>query len=219
MEKHFTVLKSKGEIRQNRVFVIDDDCGVGRQLQIILESRGFRVDTFLSAVDFLASGGAARIGCVLTDVQMPGMNGLELQKELRGSNARLAVIVMAGSGLVTVAVEAMKAGAIDFLEKPFSEEVLVSSVRRALEIVSLTAASSSLVEDARRRIASLTRREKDVFDLVVGGSSNKIAARALHISPRTVEIHRARAIDKLGAKSLADLVRMSIAGTRSHRAA
>ncbi len=202
------------EVPGERVFVVDDDADMRRELRTLLEAGGFRVDTFDSAAGFLAGGAAAATGCVLADVRMPDMNGLELQSELTRCGSRLAVVIMADHGLVAAAVRAMKAGAVDFLEKPFSEATLLDCVRRALQCVSSAKVSSSLVDVARQRIACLTTREKQVFDLVVAGSSNKIIAQELRISPRTVEIHRARATSKMGAKSVTDLVRMAIAGAR-----
>ncbi len=198
--------------RTNRVFVIDDDAEIRAALRIALETNGFHVDTFDSAVRFLTSGGAALVGCVLTDVRMPGMTGIELQKILLECGAHVAIVVMAGRGVVDIAVRAMKAGAVDFLEKPFSEAVLIESIARALELVSQRESLSSLVTNARDRIALLTKREKEVLDLVVIGDSNRVVARELRISPRTVEVHRARVIRKMGATSLAELVRMSVAG-------
>jgi two-component system response regulator FixJ len=205
-------------IRLNRVFIIDDDIDVLDVLRSALETAGFRVDAFGSAIRFLSSGAAALAGCVLTDFQMPGMNGLELQKELSRRGARMAVVVMAGHGIVKIAVRAMRAGAIDFLEKPFSEAALIESVGRALDFVSKAETSSSLVETARERIALLTKREREVFDLVVAGDANKAIARELRISPRTVELHRAHMVKKMGTRSLAQLVCLSIAGARVHRA-
>ncbi len=205
----------KREVRLNRVFVIDDDIDIQDGLRTALETAGFRVDTFGSAIRFLASGAASLAGCVLTDFQMPGMNGLELQKELIRIGAHMAVVVMAGRGIVKVAVRAMKAGAIDFLEKPFGEAALLESVGRALDFVSKAETSSSLIGTARERIALLTKREREVFDLVVSGDSNKAVALELRISPRTVELHRAHLVKKMGTGSLAQLVRLSVAGANA----
>jgi two-component system response regulator FixJ len=202
----------------DRVFVIDDDVDIHDALRTALETAGFRVDTFSSATGFLSSGAAALAGCVLTDFQMPGMNGLELQKELIRRGARLAVVVMAGHGIVKVAVRAMRAGAIDFLEKPFSEAALIESVSRALDFVSKAQTSSSLIGTARARIALLTKREKEVFDLVVAGDSNRAVALELRISQRTVELHRAHVVRKMGTGSLAQLVRLSVAGANAQHA-
>jgi two-component system, LuxR family, response regulator FixJ len=202
-------------IRFNRVFVIDDDVDIHEVLRTVLETAGFRVDTFSSAILFLSSGAAALAGCVLTDFQMPGMNGLELQKELSKRGAHMAVVVMAGNGIVKIAVRAMKAGAIDFLEKPFSEAALLESVGRALDFVSNAEMSSSLISTARERIALLTKREREVFDLVVAGDSNRAVARKLRISPRTVELHRAHVAKKMGTRNLAQLVCLAITGARS----
>jgi two-component system response regulator FixJ len=200
----------------NQVFIIDDDAEIRDLLRSVLEAAGFHVEAFNSAAKFLSDGGAAKAGCLLTDVRMTGMSGLELQKELRRLGARIAVVLMTGHSSIDVAVRAMQAGAIDFLEKPFGTAVLLESVGRALEFVSRTEASSSLVKIARNRVALLTKREKEVLDLVVTGDTNKTVARELRISPRTVEIHRARAISKMGTRSLVELVRMSIAGVSPH---
>lgn len=202
----------------DRVFVIDDDVDIHEALRTTLETAGFRVDTFSSATGFLASGAAVLAGCVLTDFQMPGMTGLELQTELTRRGACLAVVVMAGHGIVKVAVRAMRAGAIDFLEKPFSEAALIESVSRALDFVSKAQTSSSLIGTARARIALLTKREREVFDLVVAGDSNKAVALELRISERTVELHRAHVVRKMGTGSLAQLVRLSVAGANAQHA-
>lgn len=197
----------------NRVFVIDDDTEIRGSLRTVLEANGYLVDTFHSAAQFLLSGCATLPGCVLTDVQMPGMTGLELQSALQERGACVAIVMMAGRGIVDVAVRAMKAGAVDFLEKPFSEAKLIESVDRAQSLVSQSVSISSPV--VRNRIALLTKREREVFDLIVVGDTNKVVALQLMISPRTVEIHRARAIKKMGAKSIAELVRMSVAGVNT----
>ncbi len=218
METSNTTSGFKPGLRLNRVFVIDDDIDIHEALREALETAGFRVDTFSSAIRFLASGSAALAGCVLTDLQMPGMNGLELQQELTRRGAHMAVVVMAVRGIVKVAVCAMKAGAIDFLEKPFSQAALLDSVGRALEVVGKTETSSSLIGIARERIALLTKREREVFDLVVAGDTNKAVALELRISPRTVELHRAHLVKKIGTRSLAQLVRLSVAGANvQHR--
>jgi two-component system response regulator FixJ len=215
METPDTTDGFRPELALNRVFVIDDDIDIRQVLRTVLEAAGLHVDTFSSAIGFLAGGAAALAGCVLTDFQMPVMNGLELQKELTRRGARMAVVVMAGSGSVKVAVRAMRAGAIDFLEKPFSEAALLESVGRALDFVSKAQTSSSLIGSARERIALLTKREREVFDLVVAGDSNKAVALELRISPRTVELHRAQVVKKMGTGSLAQLVRLSVAGANA----
>lgn len=202
-----------------RVFIIDDDIDILELLRGVLEGAGFQVDTFDSAIKFLSSGKLALVGCVLTDFLMPDMNGLELQKELSRRGAHMATIIMTGHGMVNVAVRAMRAGAIDFLEKPFGEAALLASVDRALEFVWQTQASASLVGTARERIALLTKREREVFDLVVAGDSNKAVARELRISPRTVELHRAHMTRKMGTKSVGQLVRLSVASAGYHRRA
>jgi two-component system response regulator FixJ len=199
----------------DRVFVVDDQADIRDLLETTLTSHGFDVETFDCAAAFLDSDAAGAKGCVLSDIQMPDMDGLALQQELNRRGARLGLVIMAGQGVVSLAVEAMKAGAVDFLQKPFKEAVLLDCVRRALELVSSASASASLTHAARTRIARLTRREKQVFELVVRGDTNKIIAYKLGISPRTVEIYRGHITAKLGAHSVAELVRLSIASAPS----
>jgi two-component system response regulator FixJ len=192
------------------VFVIDDDPGMRDSLKTLLETSGYQVRAHESAVAFLAGDGPSGRGCVLTDIRMPDMDGLQLQQELRARGANLPVILMTGHGDVPLAVSAMKAGAIDFLEKPFDDTALVNSVNRALEEAQKADATEASTKAVHDRIAQLTAREKQVLDLLVAGRPNKIIAYELSISPRTVEIHRARVMDKMAARSLAELVRMSL---------
>jgi two-component system response regulator FixJ len=195
------------------VFVIDDDPGMRDSLKTLLETSGYQVRAHESAVVFLAGDGPSARGCVLSDVRMPDMDGLQLQQELKARGAKLPVILMTGHADVPLAVSAMKAGAIDFLEKPFDEAALVSSVNRALEEAQKADATEASTKAVHGRLAQLTAREKQVLDLLVAGRPNKIIAYELSISPRTVEIHRARVMDKMAARSLADLVRMSLSAT------
>lgn len=193
------------------VFVVDDDDAVRESLEISLTIAGHRVESFASAPAFLASGAPSRPGCLITDIRMPDMDGLELQEELQKRNSALSVIVITGHGDIALAVRAMKAGAGDFLEKPFAREALLAAVQRALECSAGAADGASRNEQFRSRIALLTPREREVFDLVVVGKQSKVIAHELGSSPRTVEIHRARMMKKLGARSLQELVRMAIA--------
>jgi len=192
------------------IFVVDDDVGMRDSLTILLESSGYRVRAFESAVAFLTSDGPGQSGCVVTDVRMPGMDGLELQDQLRSRQSSLPMILMTGHADVPLAVRAMKAGAVDFLEKPFEDTALLDSVRRALAHVSAAKAADADARIVNERLAQLTERERQVLDLLVAGKPNKIVAYELSISPRTVEIHRARVMDKMAAKSLAELVRMKL---------
>jgi len=193
------------------VFVVDDDDAVRESLAMSLKLAGHQVESFASAAAFLASGAPNRSGCLVTDIRMPEMDGIELQEELRKRNCSLPVIVITGHGDVPLAVRAMKAGAGDFLEKPFARDALLTAVRRALERNATAVDSASQGDQIRTRIALLTPREREVFGLVVSGKQSKVIAHELGASPRTVEIHRARMMKKLNAGSLQELVRMAIA--------
>jgi two-component system, LuxR family, response regulator FixJ len=196
---------------QRRIFIVDDDASIRDSLRVLLESAGFEnVVTCASARDFLDRAGAAAGDCLLVDVRMPEMDGLALQAELAQRRSGVSVIVMTGHGEVPIAVRAMKAGAVDFLEKPIAEEQLFDCVRRAL---ALGAAQNRRAEEASetgRRLNSLTPREREVLEAMVRGQPNKVMAHTLGISPRTVEIHRARVMEKMEARSLSALVRMAI---------
>jgi two-component system response regulator FixJ len=192
------------------VFVVDDDAAMRDSVKLLLESSGFVAHAYESAVAFLASDAPGRIGCIVADIRMPEMDGLQLQEELRAKHSALPVILMTGHADVPIAVRAMKAGAVDFLEKPFDEEALLGCVRRALEQAKASGAAEAGAKIVAERLSSLTDRERQVLDLLVAGKPNKIVAYELSISPRTVEIHRARVMDKMGAKSLAELVRMKL---------
>jgi two-component system response regulator FixJ len=192
------------------VYVVDDDPALAASLRLLLEAALYRVETFPSATTFLAHSVAPN-SCLLTDVQMPDMDGLSLQQELVRRKIPIPVIVMTGHADVPRAVRAMKAGAIDFLEKPFDEAALLESIGRALETASRTGDQTGKASAARARLAELTDRERQVLELLVSGKANKVIAYELDISPRTVELHRARVMDKMGAGNLADLVRMRLA--------
>ncbi len=202
------------------VFVVDDDPDVRDSLSVLLSSADFQVETFDSARAFLASDGLGRAGCLVADVRMPDMDGLELQEELGKRKSKLPVIIITGHGDVPLAVRAMKAGAVDFLEKPFEEERLIAAIRRAMTANSEMQSQAKAVEIVSARIAQLTGREREVLSLVVAGRANKEIARALNISPRTVEIHRAHVMEKMEADSLAELVRLTMTiadyGSSSH---
>jgi two-component system response regulator FixJ len=192
------------------IYVVDDDADVRDSLRILLESAGFAVRDYGMAKHFLADGpfGGA---CLVADIRMPEMDGLELQEELVRRKISLPVIVITGHGDVPLAVRAMKAGAIDFIEKPFDDENLLTSIRRAIEIGQQVRTREAEAAAAEKLLTLLTPRERDVLDQLVVGRSNKVAAYELGISPRTVEIHRAHIMDKMNARSLSDLVRISLA--------
>jgi two-component system response regulator FixJ len=190
-----------------KIFVVDDDPGIRDSLAMLLASSGYEAKPYASAAAFLASEAPDAAGCMVVDVQMPEMNGLALQQELAARCFRLPVIIMTGHGDIPVAVQAMKAGAVDFLEKPFDDGVLLDCIRRALERGSTADDQALAARETRRRLAQLTDRERQVLDLIVAGKANKVIAYELAISPRTVEIHRSRVMEKMGASNLADLIR------------
>lgn len=191
-----------------QVHVVDDDQAVRDSLDFLLDSAGIGVRTYACAADFLAQAPSIRSGCILTDVRMPDIDGLALQRRLAELGSRLPVIVMTGHGDVPIAVEALKKGAKDFLEKPFDDEHLLRVVRDALIESEATRQRTEAADAIRVRLASLTPRERDVLDRLVAGGATKAIAKSLGTSPRTVEVQRARVMEKMGAHSLPDLVRM-----------
>ena len=193
------------------VYVIDDDEAVRDSLALRLDAAGFKTVTFPSALDFLTAVETLAPGCVLTDVRMPEIDGLELQNRLTQRNLHFPVIVMTGHGDVALAVRAMKAGAIDFIEKPFGDDTILDSIRLAQSRFAQQQQTDAAAEAAQARITSLTPRERDVFEELVRGKQNKVIAHDLSISPRTVEVHRARVLEKMQARSLSELVRMALA--------
>jgi two-component system response regulator FixJ len=190
------------------VFVVDDDESVRGSLRFLLRSAALESRAFASAAEFLAAYDPAQPGCLVLDVRMPGMSGLELQQELNLRGAIIPVIFITGHGDIPMAVEAMQHGAHDFLQKPFRDEDLIERVRRALDKDAKARASLEEHKAIRARLESLTPREREVLALMASGKPNKIMAHELGVSQRTVEIHRARVMEKSGASSLAELVRM-----------
>jgi two-component system, LuxR family, response regulator FixJ len=195
------------------VHVIDDDEAVRESIDFLLRAAGLSVRTYESATSFLEAAPKITSGCIITDVRMPGLSGLELLRRLQEMHIGLPVIVITGHGDVPLAVEAMKCGAVDFLEKPFDDDVLLASVRAALNRSEESAAVEAERADIRARIAALTQRERDVLEGLVAGHPNKIIAFKLEISPRTVEIYRANLMTKMKAGSLSELVRMAVVVT------
>jgi two-component system response regulator FixJ len=196
---------------QGRVYVIDDDEAARDSLAMLLEAAGYAVESFASARGFLERAIALPSGCALVDIRMPEMGGLELQEALNEQGIEVPIVFVTGHADVPVAVRAMRAGAIDFVEKPFEADVIIGAVDRALARASARQQQSTAVANARSRLAQLTDREREVFEQLVDGHPNKVIAANLNISPRTVEIHRSRVMDKTGARSLSDLVRIAMA--------
>ncbi len=192
------------------VYVVDDDEAVRDSMRLLMKSADLRTELYDSAQAFLTAYEPSRPGCLVVDVRMPGMNGLELQEALTARGVRLPVIVMTGHGDVAMAVQAMKAGARDFVEKPYDDEILLARIEECLRAEEQ--AQRQDVESAAlsHRVSLLTPRERQVMDLLSAGKPNKLIARELDISTRTVEVHRARIMEKLEAKSLADVVRISL---------
>jgi len=196
--------------QNSKVFVVDDDPALRDSLSMLLQASGYEATAFESAAAFLESDEPGAVGCLIVDVRMPGKNGLELQQELVGRASTIAVIVMTGHADIPIAVQAMKAGAVDFLEKPFEEATLLDSVSRAFQLLDTANRQTDAAREAKNRLLTLTEREHQVLDLIVAGKANKVVAYELSISPRTVEIHRSRVMEKMGARNLADLVRMAL---------
>ncbi|HJQ60088.1 MAG TPA: response regulator FixJ [Vineibacter sp.] len=193
------------------VYVVDDDEAICDSVHALLAVTGFQVKSFTSAQDFMAAVGGAQTGCLLADVRMPDMSGLELQALVGRSCPGLAVVIMTGHGDIPMAVQAMKAGAVDFIEKPFAKDALLAAVRRAIDQSSRHGRQAAEREAEAAKVGSLSVRERQVLAGLVAGQANKVIAHRLQISPRTVEIYRARLMDKMHANSLPELVRMAVA--------
>jgi two-component system response regulator FixJ len=199
------------------IHVVDDDEAVRDSLALLLQSAGLAVQTYAAGTALLAASPLSGRGCILTDVRMPDIDGLALQRRLTELGNVLPVIVMTGHGDVPIAVAALKAGAADFLEKPFDDDHLIQVVRDALAASEQVFQQEVETQQIAARLASLTPREREVLDRLVAGQPNKIIAYELGSSPRTVEVHRARVMEKMAARSVADLVHFSIAVERAGR--
>jgi two-component system response regulator FixJ len=195
---------------QGTIFVVDDEPAVRDSLQVLLGTYGFAVETYATAASFLDRADAHRPGCLVADVRMPGMTGIELQRELTRRGNAMPVIVITGHGDVPMAVDALKAGAMDFLEKPLNDEALVRSIRAALERDERSRVEGQELSRLGERMARLTGREREVMMLIVDGLANNAVAEKLGISARTVEHYRANIMQKMEASSFAELVRMAI---------
>ena len=192
------------------VFLVDDDAAVRDALGLLLGIQGYRIALFANAEDFLKAWRPAWLGCLLVDIRMPGMDGLALQQHLKVLGCALPVIIITGHGDVDLARQAFRADAHDFLEKPLDEDKLVNAIDEAFADVRILASHSARRAEARARFPALTPREREVMELVVAGRHNRDIAVLLAISARTVEVHKARLMDKLGVGNVADLVRMRL---------
>jgi two-component system, LuxR family, response regulator FixJ len=192
------------------VHIVDDDEAVRQSLAFLLSTAGIPVRVYESATSFLRALPSLQAGCLITDVRMPDLTGIELLQRLKAKSIDLPVIVITGHGDIPLAVEAMKSGAIDFIEKPFAEEAILRAVRSAEERVGRQGHRSEVETALAGRFASLSERERQVLDGLVAGSANKTIAYDLGISPRTVEVYRANLMNKMQAKSLSELIRMAL---------
>ena len=196
---------------ERRVYVVDDDEAVRDSLSVLLESKAFAVRSFASALEFLEAAPSLLTGCLIVDIRMPEMDGLELQQRLIDGSLDFPLIVITGHGDVPLAVRAMKAGAVDFIEKPFASEAILDSLEAALLRLSSLGEEDPAKVVAVAKLALLSPRELQVLEGLLAGLPNKTIAYDLKISPRTVEIHRARVMDKMGARSLSELIRLALA--------
>ena len=193
------------------VHLVDDDDAIRRSVGFMLKTSGYHVRTYESGVELLKGAPGLEPGCILLDIRMPGMDGLEVQAALRDKGVNLPVIIMTGHGDVSLAVQAMKAGAVDFIEKPFEKAVLLSAIDHGVERLRKSAADLDRADEAAVRLQALTPREREVLDGLARGLPNKTIAFDLGISPRTVEIHRANVMSKLAVRSLSEALRIAFA--------
>lgn len=192
------------------VHIVDDDGAVRNALSLLMEAEGLQARAYASAEEFLEQLNPTSKGCVLLDVRMPGISGLELQQLLKRKHVFFPVIIMTGYADVPMAVQSMKEGAIDFIEKPFDNDRLLQQVQACLQKCEQAQSEQVQHQEAAEKIGRLTRRERQVMELLVQGHQNRVIAENLGISPRTVEIHRARVMEKLEAQSLSDVVRIAL---------
>ena len=195
---------------RGKVYVIDDDEAMRDSLDFMLGAADFQVTLFESAHNFLDTISNIDFGCVVSDVRMPGIDGIELLKRLKATRSAFPVVIMTGHGDVPLAVEAMKPGAVDFLEKPFEDERIIGMIDVAFRQAQSNAQGEAMTHDIASRIATLSPRERQVMDGLIAGLSNKLIARDYEISPRTIEVYRANVMTKMQAGSLSELVRLAI---------
>ena len=196
--------------QKGNVYVIDDDEAMRDSLNFLLDSAGYRVTLFETATSFLEALPGLEFGCVVSDVRMPGIDGIELLKRMKAANSRFPILIMTGHGDVPLAVEAMKLGALDFLEKPFEDDRLTAMIEGAIRLADTSARTEAVTQDIAARIASLSPRERQVMEGLIAGLSNKLIAREYDISPRTIEVYRANVMTKMQANSLSELVRLAM---------
>ncbi|MDE5446255.1 response regulator [Bradyrhizobium sp. CSA207] len=192
------------------IYVIDDDEAMRDSLNFLLDSSGFGVTLFDDAQGFLNALRGLAFGCVVSDIRMPGLDGIELLKRMKAQNSPFPILIMTGHGDVPLAVEAMKLGAVDFLEKPFEDDGLVTMIEAAIRQAEPVAKNEAIAQDIAARVASLSPREHQVMEGLVAGLSNKLIAREYDISPRTIEVYRANVMTKMQASSLSELVRLAM---------
>ena len=194
---------------QQTIFVVDDEPDVRAALRLLIKSVGYSVECFASADEFFNQFEADRKGCLILDVRMPGMSGMDLQEKLAGMETLLPVIMISGHGEIPMAVKAVQNGAVDFLQKPFSDQELLDRISQALTINSKRHDDYDIKNNVQEKFNTLTPREREIFSEVVTGKLNKVIAYELNISTRTVEIHRAKAMEKMGARNLSDLINLA----------
>ena len=195
---------------KGHVYVIDDDAAMRDSLHFLLDSTGFEVTLFDNAQSFVDALPGLAFGCVLSDVRMPGLDGIELLKRMKAQQSPFPILIMTGHGDVPLAVEAMKLGAVDFLEKPFDDDRLTAMIESAIRQAEPAAKSEAVAHDIAARVASLSPRERQVMEGLIAGLSNKLIAREYDISPRTIEVYRANVMTKMQANSLSELVRLAM---------
>jgi two-component system response regulator FixJ len=195
---------------KGHVYVIDDDEAVRDSLNFLLDSSGFGVTLFDNAQSFLDALPHLAFGCVVSDIRMPGLDGIELLKVMKAQHSSFPILIMTGHGDVPLAVEAMKLGAVDFLEKPFEDDRLTAMIDTAIRQAEPNAKSEAIAQDIAARVASLSPRERQVMEGLLAGLSNKLIARDYDISPRTIEVYRANVMTKMQAGSLSELVRLAM---------
>ncbi|MFZ2156384.1 MAG: response regulator FixJ [Bradyrhizobium sp.] len=195
---------------KGKVYVIDDDEAMRDSLNFLLDSAGFSVTLFETARNFLDMLPGLEFGCVVSDVRMPGIDGIELLKRLKATHSTFPILIMTGHGDVPLAVEAMKLGAVDFLEKPFEDDLLVGMIEAAIRQAEPAAKGEAVTHDIAARVATLSPRERQVMEGLIAGLSNKLIARDYDISPRTIEVYRANVMTKMQANSLSELVRLAM---------
>ncbi|MHC4041981.1 response regulator FixJ [Bradyrhizobium sp. 23AC] len=195
---------------KGHIYVIDDDAAMRDSLNFLLDSAGFGVTLFDNAQSFLDALPGLAFGCVVSDVRMPGLDGIELLKRMKAQQSPFPILIMTGHGDVPLAVEAMKLGAVDFLEKPFEDDRLTTMIETAIRQAEPAAKSEAVTQDIAARVASLSPRERQVMEGLIAGLSNKLIAREYDISPRTIEVYRANVMTKMQANSLSELVRLAM---------